>query len=202
MGFKMRYCFITEEQLQYLLNEGDCYLDKTDTGSDVPTDSIKFNGGEILAKNADSDEVITTDKIARSRVSGHPWLRRSYGMNEDLDNEKAYIGKNSQEYLSQMNGKMANNISKEMKKGGSRLNTTEVRLNRLEQQKKKDLTTFAQNGGDKTIKALQAIKNRQRNAAKSTNPIAPRYNTSLAADFNIPQTQKGENGVIYDLRAN
>lgn len=197
----MRYCFITEEQLQYLLNEGDCYLDKTDTGSDAPTDSMKFNGGETVAKNADSDEVITTDKIAHSRVSGHPWLRRNYGMNEDLDNEKAYIGKNSQEYLSQMNGKMANNISKEMKKGGSRLNTTEVRLNRLEQQKKKDPATFAQNGGDKTIKALQAIKNRQRNAAKSTNPTAPRYNTSLSADFNIPQTQKGENGVIYDLRA-
>ena len=123
-------------------------------------------------------------------------------MNEDLDNEKAYIGKNCQEYLSQMDGKMANNISKEMKKGGSRLNTTEVRLNRLEQQKKNDPATFAQNGGDKTIKALQAIKNRQRNAAKSTNPIAPRYNTSLSADFNIPQAQKGENGVIYDLRAN
>ena len=57
----MRYCFITEEQLQYLLNEGDCYLDKTDTGSGVPTDSMKFNSGETVAKNADSDEVITTD---------------------------------------------------------------------------------------------------------------------------------------------
>ena len=198
----MRYCFITEEQLEYILKEGDCYLDKTDTGSDAPIDSCKFNGGETTVKKADSDEIITTDKIAHSRVSGHPWLRRSYGLSEDLDNEKAYIGKNSQEYLSQMAGKMANNISKEMQKGGSRLNTTEVRLNRLEQQKKDDPVTFAQNGGEKTIKALKAIKNRQRNAARSTNATAPRYNPSLSADFNNQQTQKNNKGIIYDYREN
>ena len=37
----MRYCFITEEQLEYILKEGDCYLDKTDTGSDAPIDSCR-----------------------------------------------------------------------------------------------------------------------------------------------------------------
>ena len=92
----MRYCFITEEQLEYILKEGDCYLDKTDTGSDAPIDSCKFNGGETTVKKADSDEIITTDKIAHSRVSGHPWLRRSYGLSEDLDDEiSARIAKNT-----------------------------------------------------------------------------------------------------------
>lgn len=197
----MRYCYITEEQLDFLLREGDCYLDKTDLGTDAPKDSIKYNSSEVAVNPADSDNVLTTDKVANSRVAGHPWLRRTHGMNEELDDEKACIGKNSQEYLSQMNGKMANNISKEVTKGGSRLNTTEVRLNRLKQQKKDDPITFMQNGGEKTIKALQAIKNRQRNAAKSTNPLSPRYNTSLSADFNNGiQSPKSNNGVIYDFR--
>lgn len=179
----MRRCFITERQLKYI-KENNCYLDKTDNGTDVPTDSNVFNGGEVAAKATDSDEVVTTDKIAHSRVTAYPWHRRGYGLSEDLDNDKAYIGKKSQEYLSQMNGKMANNISKEMQNGGSRLNTTEVRLNRLEKQKKNDPNTFFQNGGERTIKALKSIKDRQRNSAKVLSQTGPRYNTSLSADFN------------------
>ncbi len=199
----MRHFYLTEKQFDFLMKEGDCYLDTTDDGTNAPIDSIKYNGSEVTASPAYSDNAVTTDKVMHSRVSGHPWLRRSYGMNEELDDEKAFLDKKAQRYLSQMDGKMANNISSEMKKNGSRLNTTEVRLNRLKQQKNNDPLTFAKNGGEATVRALETIKKRQRTAAKKHSGITPRYNASLANTNNIEAgnfSKENNDGVIYDFR--
>ena len=195
----MRKIFITESQFQNLMKEIDGYLDKNDMGTDVPQDSMGFNGNEITGKDPESNTVPVGDKIAHSRVSGNPLARRSFMAEDNVDNQRAYVGKKAQDMLPNLNGKMAQNIARELNNGGSKNNTTKKRMDRLEQEKKKNPQVFAQNGGDEMIKSLKSLYNMQRNSARTLNKaMKPQM-----VDFKQPSqaTGKGhhkENPVYYD----
>lgn len=196
----MKNIIITESQLLKLVNEGSCYLDKNDTGTDTPSDSIKFNGGEITGKDPDADVNPIGDKIAKTKVSLNPLARRSFVTENDIDNQTAYIGKKTQQQIQNLSGKMAKNISQRMKGKGQRLNTTEVEISRMEKAKKEDPITFEKNGGDATLKALESAKNRQRNSNKQLTQINKNIN-QMAQPFANKEGKGHHNktNIYYDV---
>lgn len=78
----MKKVLFTEDQMKYILGEDfTSYLDKEDSGSDFPEDSLVATGDEVLTNEPDADEFPTMDNVAASRTRSHPFYRQSmYGV--------------------------------------------------------------------------------------------------------------------------
>lgn len=88
----MKKILFTEEQIKYILGEGDMfnYLDKTDKGCNTSIESNVETGTEVYTNDLDADEFPTTDKIAASKTRSHPFYRNS-GYGTMFENKKKII---------------------------------------------------------------------------------------------------------------
>lgn len=162
----MRRVIFTESQINEILQAESAYpLDiKGDDGR--PDNS---SGYEIAVNNTDRDatnDVTTSDSIKRAKKG---WYLRSTLANhfrlaegDELDNMKTSgYGQKSDAFISNVakngGGKMVSNLNAEIQSDtdSSRNNTNQVRVSRLEAQKKKNPAVFQKNGGEKTLNILK-----------------------------------------------
>ena len=162
----MRRVIFTESQINEILQAESAYpLDiKGDDGR--PDNS---SGYEIAVNNTDRDatnDVTTSDSIKRAKKG---WYLRSTLANhfrlaegDELDNMKTSgYGQKSDAFISNVakngGGKMVSNLNAEIQSDtdSSRNNTNQVRVSRLETQKKKNPAVFQKNGGEKTLNILK-----------------------------------------------
>ena len=162
----MRRVIFTESQINEILQAESAYpLDiKGDDGR-----SDNFTELETAVNNTDKDistNVTTSDNIKRCKKG---WYLRStlsnhYRLSEgdELDNMKTSgYGQKNDQFISKVaannGGKMVSNLNAEIQsnKDASRNNTNQVRVSRLETQKKKDPATFQKNGGQRTLNILK-----------------------------------------------
>ena len=165
-GPLMRRVIFTESQINEILQAESAYpLDiKGDDGR--PDNS---SGYEIAVNNTDRDatnDVTTSDSIKRAKKG---WYLRSTLANhfrlaegDELDNMKTSgYGQKSDTFISNVakngGGKMVSNLNAEIQSDtdSSRNNTNQVRVSRLEAQKKKNPAVFQKNGGEKTLNILK-----------------------------------------------
>lgn len=167
----MRKIRITESQLETILEyEGTYPLNVK--GDDGRPDN--FMGNEVAVDNTDDDatnDVTTTDNVSRKRsrrgwfgIFGYrsPNLHFSLRESENLDGrQNSGYGMKNDAFIQNMSnnggGKMVNNLNNEIqsKTRGSKNNTNQKRIERLEDQKTEDPVTFAMNGGNKTLNILK-----------------------------------------------
>lgn len=162
----MRRVIFTESQINEILQAESAYpLDiKGDDGR--PDNS---SGYEIAVNNTDRDatnDVTTSDSIKRAKKG---WYLRSTLANhfrlaegDELDNMKTSgYGQKNDAFISNVakngGGKMVSNLNAEIQSDtdSSRNNTNQVRVSRLEAQKKKNPAVFQKNGGEKTLNILK-----------------------------------------------
>lgn len=201
----MRKIRITESQLKAILEyEGTAYPLDTKADDGKPAN---FCGDEIAVNNLDPDapnDVTTTDNVSKkrarraqfgintARVSGAYRLEEGkeldnkqssgFGMKYDaLINNKAENG----------GGKMINNVANEINSDtrGTRNNTNQVRISRMEDDKVNNPQRFQQNGGDDMLNILKAQTKKESGQHKATHiqrktPKEPNMNS-------------GENGIVY-----
>lgn len=167
----MRKIRITESQLKTIL-ESIGYPLNVDDGNEQPDN---FIGSEVAVDNTDKDapdDVTTTDNVARKRsrkgwfgIYGYksPMAHFTIRESENLDNrQNSGYGKKSdatiQAVAANGGGKMIQNLNAEVQSNtrGSRNNTNQVRISRMEKQKVEDPATYAKNGGDQTLKILKS----------------------------------------------
>lgn len=201
----MRKVIFTEEQLKYIMGEGaTAYLPKSGEAGEIPGNAY---GTQIFANNLDKDapdDATIPDKITNNKA------RRSYYGNRSMigypgaiyesdndDNVVRFTKKQVQGFKNaEGNGKMLNNLAKEK---SSRHNTNQVRLSRLEKQKKENPQQYIGNGGKATEKALKSAVSKENNknavAGKESKEINP---LTITPDVNRG-TSKGTNNknVIY-----
>lgn len=200
----MKKIHITESQWRAILESEFAYpLDvKSDGGK-----SECFTQGEVAVNNIDQDapnDVTISDTVKRSKegwfgMNRYPAMHR-LPESKELDNIKnsGYGAKNNsyiKNTASSEGGKMVSNISGEINsnKDGSRNNTNQVRIYRMENYKKNDPALFAKNGGEETLRILktQTNKNAKSNAAKHSSDVKTR-NTNQVDTLN-----NENNGVYY-----
>jgi hypothetical protein len=97
-------------------------------------------------------------------------------------------------------GKMASHISSEIESGtrGSRHNTNQVRVSRMETYKDTDPETYAKNGGDEMLKILksQVKKTSDSNKSADFGKKTKNTNPNVESTSNGGENKSG-NGVIY-----
>lgn len=165
----MRRVIFTESQINKILTLESAYpLDlKGDNGQP------EYNGNEVFANDPDprfDDEkphnVSTSEKFKRCKKG---WYMRSTLANqckleegEELDNMKSSgYGIKNDAFINSVakngGGKMVQNVNAEIKSNtdGSKNNTNQVRILRLNRQKKTNPTAFMKNGGEKTLSILK-----------------------------------------------
>ena len=166
----MRKIRITESQLKTIL-ESIGYPLNVDDANEEPDN---FMGNEVAVNNVDPDapdDVTTTDNVAKKRsrkgwfgIYGYksPMSHFTVRESENLDNrQNSGYGQKSDAFIQSTaengGGKMVNNLNAEVKsnKRGSRNNTNQVRIHRMEKAKTEDPVTFAKNGGEKTLNILK-----------------------------------------------
>lgn len=162
----MRRVIFTESQVNKILQAESAYpLDIK--GDDGRPDN--FSEYETAVDNTDKDatnDVTTSDSIKRAKKG---WYLRSTLANhfrlaegDELDNMKTSgYGQKNDAFISNTakngGGKMVSNLNAEIKSNtdASRNNTNQVRVSRLETQKKKDPALFQKNGGERTLNILK-----------------------------------------------
>lgn len=167
----MRKVTFTEAQIRKILGEAadDFMLNLGDEG-EIPGNAY---GTQVFVNNIDpdaNDDVTTTDNFSRKKSRTNRLFARSRtyeSVNESTfdDNRGLNFGKNEKETIVSQGqsgnaGKMLKNISNDIDNGGTRNNTNQVRIHRLEVQKKEDPVAYANNGGDNTLKALKNATNK------------------------------------------
>ena len=190
----MRKIRITESQWKAILESefgypldlksGPVTKDNT-AGVEVAADPLDVD----VEKDSEYGISTTTDNISRKKMRPAQFGIRTarvaggYRLEEgrELDNmQNSGFGKNADAQIAQAasngGGKMVTNINNEINSTtrGSRNNTNQVRASRLRDQKENDPVTFAKNGGDATLKAVerQTQVNSVKNAATETAPKA------------------------------
>lgn len=167
----MRKIRITESQLKTIL-ESIGYPLNVDDGNEEPEN---FMGSEVAVNNIDPDapdDVTTTDNVAKKRsrkgwfgIYGYksPMSHFTVRESENLDNRQSSgYGKKSDAFIQATanngGGKMVNNLNAEVQSDtrGSRNNTNQVRISRMEKAKTDDPATFVKNGGEQTLKILKS----------------------------------------------
>lgn len=169
----MRKIRITEKQLLHILKETSYPLDLS-TSSDMPCNA---SGVEVAVNNMDKDadnDVTITDNPSHKRALSNRLFARSRNICESNfdDNRNQNFGKNEKENIKKVantnGGKMVKNLANDIENGGARNNTNQVRISRLEKQKKKDPVAFNNNGGAKVLNALKSSTKKEcnRNASE------------------------------------
>ena len=196
----MRKIRITESQWKAILESefgypldlksGPVTKDNT-AGVEVAADPLDVD----VEKDSEYGISTTTDNISRKKMRPAQFGIRTarvaggYRLEEgrELDNmQNSGFGKKADAQIAQAasngGGKMVTNINNEINSTtrGSRNNTNQVRASRLRDQKENDPVTFAKNGGDATLKAVerQTQVNSAKNAATET---APKTTTSTGS---------------------
>ena len=163
----MRKITITESQYKRILESEFGYP------LDVKSDDEKpenFTGYQVAVDNIDKDasnDVTTSDTIKRSKAG---W----FGMNrypashrlpegEELDNtQNSGYGMKSDGFINNTaangGGKMVNNVAAEVNSNtrGSRNNTNQVRVSRMENDKVNNPQKFQKNGGERMLNILKS----------------------------------------------
>ena len=169
----MRRVIFTESQINTILMSESAYpLDIK--GDDGRPDN--FTEYETVVNNAYvgtgddvNTDVTTSDQIKRCKKGwfGLHTTTNDYRLAEgdELDNAKTSgYGKKNDMFINSVSknlgGKMVSNLNAEINsnKGGSRNNTNQVRVSRMEKQKKEDPVTFQKNGGQKTVAMLPGTR--------------------------------------------
>lgn len=168
----MRRVIFTETQLNEILQAESAYpLDiKGDDGK--PDNS---SGYEVAVNNTTVNDTTPNPKsnvTIGDRIAGRKSRKKKFGLSspsygriaegDALDNMKTSgYGQKSDEFISKVasnnGGKMVSNLNAEIKSNtdASRNNTNQVRVSRMEAQKKNDPVTFQKNGGERTLKILK-----------------------------------------------
>lgn len=173
----MRKIHITESQWKALL-ESECSYPLNVKGDDGRPDN--FTEYEVATDNTDKDaplDVTISDTLKRSKegwfgMNRYPAMSR-LPESEELDNvENSGFGEKSDKYINNVanagNGKMVNNVANEINSNtrGSRNNTNQVRLSRLEKYRTTNPELFKKNGGEKMVSILKGQVNAQSNTHK------------------------------------
>ena len=192
----MRKIHITESQWKKILMAESAYpLDvKNDDGK-----PDNFTEYEIAVNNNDKDasnSVTIADKISKDEtkpgwfgMNRYPAMQR-LPESEELDNVKnSGFGVNNDKVINTAaasnGGKMVSNISNEInsKKKGSRNNTNQVRVSRMETYKKTNPELFVKNGGQETLDILKS----------QTKKNADSHRAQHATDIRTQSIQPGDN---------
>ena len=202
----MKKIRITESQLKCIL-ESECGYPLDLKSDDGKPDN--FTEYEVAVNNIDNDapsDVTIPDAIKRSKegwfgMNRYPSMHR-LPESAELDNmQNSGYGIKSDNYLNNAaknsGGKMVSNISNEINSNtrGSRNNTNQVRVSRMENYKKNNPELFAKNGGEETLNILKGQTKKQANSYNSKHSTDIRtQNATPGAQLNF---DKGENGAYY-----
>lgn len=200
---KMRKIRITEAQLKTIL-EQECGYPLNMKGDDGKPDI--FMGDEVAVNNIDKDapnDVTISDTMSKNR-SKAGW----FGMNrwpamhrlpegEELDDKQTSgFGEKSDNFIHDVansgGGKMAANVSNEINSDtrGTRNNTNQVRISRMERDKAANPENFQKNGGDKMLKILK-------NQVKKNSATNKNLHASEKKTINPDSTKPNTGGIIY-----
>lgn len=196
----MRKIRITESQYKRILeNEIGYPLDvKADDGK-----PDNFAGYQVAVDNTDDDaqnDVTISDTIKRSKagwfgMNRYPAMHR-LPEGEELDNKQnSGYGMKADNFINgaaKNGGKMINNVASEVNsdKRGSRNNTNQVRISRMEDDKVNNPANFQKNGGDEMLKILKSQTSKTSAAHNSIHA-----NDQITRNDN-PNKSKN-NGVVY-----
>lgn len=161
------------------MEEGDfvTYLDKSDKGYTIPSDSLEAQYSEVSVGNG----ATTTDKVANMRYRHQrPFVRMCYDTSlfesnlSDDRSKKLTLGKNTNDDIEQIaannpNDKMLNNMANE---NGATADALYVRKNRLGKMKTEDPERYARINGAQLEKAidnkLKAAEKNNQSASSTT----------------------------------
>ena len=190
----MRKIHITESQWKKILMQESAYPLDLKSDDEKPDNFTEY---EVAVSNNDQDapsDVMTGDAYKRSKegwfgMNRYPAMHRLPESAELYNVENSGFGVKNDEYINNTansnGGKMVSNISLEINsnKRGSRNNTNQVRISRMENYKKNDPDLFIKNGGDKTLDILKSQTKKQAGAHKAKH----------ASDIRTQSTQPGDN---------
>jgi len=202
----MKKIHITESQWKHIM-ESECGYPLDLKSDDGKPDN--FTETEIAINNTDKDapnDVTTSDAVKRSKegwfgMNRYPAMHR-LPESRELDNvENSGFGSKNDAYINSAakknGGKMVSNIAGEINsdKRGSRNNTNQVRISRMEDYKQNNPNLYLKNGGDKTLNALKNQTKKQASTYNAKHATDVRTNnTTPGAQLNF---DKGENGAYY-----
>lgn len=192
----MKKIRITESQWEKILMAESAYPLDLKSDDEKPANFTEY---EVAVNNNDPDaesNVTIGDKISKSETKpGWFGMNRYPAMHRlpesaELDNaENSGFGVNNDAFINKSaksnGGKMVSNISNEINsdKRGSRNNTNQVRISRMENYKKNSPELFMKNGGDKMLDILKSQTKKQ----------ADSYKEKHAEDVRTQSTQPGDN---------
>ena len=208
----MRKIRITESQWKTIVESELGYPLDTTEDNPVPDNAAGIEvGSDIKGKYVPDSMPTTADKYSTNRTK-RQWFgintsygRGAYRMEEgkELDNaQNSGYGVKADAQINSIasngGGKMAVNVSAEVNSNtrGSRNNTNQVRISRMEDAKKNDPATYQKNGGDRMLSILksQVKKNSDKanasNERKTEDSITPQTGTT-------EKKNKQNNGVYY-----
>lgn len=200
----MRKIHITESQWKTILEAESTYPLNVKDDDGCPDNFTEY---EVAVNNTDNDapdSLTIADKISKNR-SKEGW----FGMNRypamhrlpesrELDNmQNSGYGMKGDAYINGSaktnGGKMVSNIAGEINSDtrGSRNNTNEVRIKRMEDYKTSNPELFAKNGGEQTLNILKAQTDRQSGTHKE------KHSTDLRKSDTTPGISNTTNGAYY-----
>ena len=207
-----RKVYFTREQLEHILGEdimnGGCYLDKTSSGTEYPTDSIPATDGEVIMTEPGGDSR-TADAYSDQKIPNNMWLRRG---NYSLYENKKKVKKNKplpiygglNERNAELDGKNIYSLPKEVRafatpdgvhdeimariKSGEQMNLAS--LYRLRNELQDSSNEKIKQAIDSTIKRAQS----QGASLRNTN-VSMTQNNQLN---NIKNQKNGNNKIYYE----
>ena len=207
----MRKIRITESQYRLILESEEIGYPLNTKADDGKPDN--FTGYEVASDNTDDDapmDVTDMDNVSdKTAPNGWFGMRRFSSMyrlpeGQELDNKRSsgFGVKYDAQITNQAKnggGKMVKNVSAEISsnKGGTRNNTNQVRISRMEDQKVNDPAAYAKNGGDATLKILKSqVKKTSaiHNAVHSEDEKKTNVNPNVTSKTS---EKKPNNGIIY-----
>lgn len=207
----MRKIRITESQWKTIVESELGYPLDTTEDNPTPDNAAGVEVSPDIKGKCVPDSVSTTaDKYSEKRAK-RQWFgintsygRGAYRMEEsrELDNvQNSGYGAKSDAQINSIasngGGKMAANISMEVNsnKRGSRNNTNQVRISRMEDAKKNDPATYQKNGGDRMLKILKTQVKKNSDVANSKESGVKTQNNAIQAGES--GKNKEHNGVYY-----
>ena len=202
----MRKVYISEKQLQKLMEEGDfvTYLDKSDKGCNIPSDSLEAQYSEVSAGNG----ATTTDKVANMRYRHQrPFVRMCYDTSlfesnlSDDRNKKLTLGKNTNDDIEQIaannpNDKMLNNMANEKSASADALY---VRLNRLKTMKTANPERYTRINGSELEKAISdKLKAAEKNSQSANNTTFKEQKPVSVNDRQSGAGHHNQNKIYYE----
>ena len=199
----MRKIRITESQYRRILESEEMGFPLDKKADDGKPDN--FNGDKVAVDNVDKDapnDVTIPDTIKRAKKG---W----FGMNRwpafqrlpegrELDNmQNSGFGMKSDAVINAQakngGGKMVQNVAGEINSNtrGSRNNTNQVRISRMEDDKENNPANFQKNGGDAMLKILKSQVDKTSTTSKAANAGTPKGQSTK----NKPKSEN--NGVYY-----